>query len=166
MRERRSLRSATGNDPMLQFTRYLLFTTACVLLCGAADRYVMADAYCELRVRYTGTLGDDPVWQSLPGDRWCNPIACPVSGDCEMKATNVSETLIDYSCECPSGGGSSGCTGVHKVVLDFEGNPTSSTLRCSGSCAANEVCDWKAAAAPGGQLGSWARCSCQVVGGG
>lgn len=145
---------------MIRLFQHVFLLGACIIFCGAATRYLVADAFCELRMNYTGNLTADPTW--VVNSAWCKPSDCPVSGKCTLIVTSSSTTQIVSECQCPSGGGSSGCKGVQKTNLDVNADPTSSKLVCSGGCDANEVCDWATAAVPPGKAGTWARCHCAL----
>jgi hypothetical protein len=119
----------------------------------------VADARCQVRLKYSNGLGD-PTWDpETPLNNDLCEGGCRTSGACRLSSRVVSETQTDYWCECPSGTGDAGCRGTIVRLRNHVGYTLK--LVCSdGGCADNQVCDWTPANAVGSR-GTWAKCGCQ-----
>ncbi|MFN6193120.1 MAG: hypothetical protein ACK53T_19765 [Planctomycetota bacterium] len=85
--------------------RLLMVLVAAMLCTAATVQLATGDATCMLKAEYSGEL-------KTPGWQWNSEMCsgeCPSSGACTMKDVSDKQNEIIFQCQCPSGGGITGC---------------------------------------------------------
>jgi len=125
-----------------------------MILVGASA-LANGEAHCQIRVEYSGVLNDDETPPVFTNSSNCDGT-CTGSGDCKKKDIDPDANVTRFRCQCPSGGGHSGCHGEH-VGTNLQGVWTW-TLECVDGCNSGYYCDWADHSQGGPQ--KFARCKC------